>query len=171
MTEPTFSIRAATTADTTELLSIYAPIVTGTAVSFEAEVPGIAEFARRIAAALRHHAWLVAEDTAGIAGYAYGTSHRQRWGYRYSVETSVYVAEAARRGGVGRALYRELLGELARRGYRQAYAGITLPNDASEALHAAAGFTRIGVFPNVGHKFDRWQDVAWWHRELPQANA
>ncbi|MEO0997897.1 MAG: N-acetyltransferase family protein [Pseudomonadota bacterium] len=168
MTGPTFSIRAATTADTTALLLIYAPIVEKTAVSFESETPGIAEFARRIAAALRHHAWLVAEDANGIAGYAYGGPHRQRFGYRYSVETSVYVAEAARGGGIGRALYRALLDELGRRGYRQAYAGITLPNDASEALHAAAGFTRIGVFPNVGHKFGRWQDVAWWHLELPQ---
>jgi len=71
------------------------------------------------------------------------------------------------RRGLGRALYAQLFDDLARRGYRNAYAGIALPNDASVALHRRMGFEFIGVFKAVGRKFDRWHDEAWYQRALP----
>jgi phosphinothricin acetyltransferase len=49
-----------------------------------------------------------------------------------------------------------------------AYAGITLPNAGSLALHRALGFELIGTFPRVGRKFGRWRDVAWLHRVLSE---
>jgi len=70
------------------------------------------------------------------------------------------------RRGVGRALYDTLLGELAARGYRQAFAGIALPNDASVALHQAVGFRRVATFHRVGWKLGSWHDVGWWQRPL-----
>lgn len=163
------AIRRADPGDAAALLAIYAPLVTDTAISFELTPPTEAEFAARIERALDGYDWLVAERAGAPVGYAYATAHRAREAYRFSVETSVYVATAARRGGVGGALYRALLRRLAARGYCNAYAGITLPNEPSVALHEAAGFEPIGVFPAVGWKFGRWHDVGWWHRRLRDA--
>ena len=70
------------------------------------------------------------------------------------------------RQGVDRALYLELFDELALKGFCNAYAGITLPNDGSVALHRSVGFESIGVFKAVGRKFGQWHDVAWFQRAL-----
>lgn len=161
------SLRTAAPDDAAALLAIYAPIVRDTSISFETQVPTTAEFAARIAAVLERHQWLVAEQAAGaLVGYAYGGPHRARAAYRYATETSVYVAPEAQGAGVGRALYEQLFADLVRLGYFHAYAGITLPNSASDHLHHACGFTEIGRFPRVGFKHGRWHDVGWYHREL-----
>ncbi|MGI9140052.1 MAG: GNAT family N-acetyltransferase [Gemmatimonadaceae bacterium] len=51
-------------------------------------------------------------------------------------------------------------------GFRNAYAGITLPNDASVKLHTAMGFTPIGIYRGIGYKFGEWHDVGWFDRAL-----
>lgn len=168
-TEPAagaLAIRDATPADAAALLGIYAPFVRDTAVSFELEPPAVADFASRIEAALGRWAWIVAVDGDRAVGYAYGGAHRLRGAYRYSVETSVYLDATHRGVGLGRRLYDVLLPRLVARGYCNAYAGITLPNEASVRLHEAVGFAPIGVFRRVGWKFGVWHDVGWWHRPL-----
>jgi phosphinothricin acetyltransferase len=117
--------------------------------------------ARRIAAALRTHAWLVLEDAGRVVGYAYGTPFRPRAAYRWACEVSVYLEPGRRRTGAGRALYEALLPRLAARGYRTALAGMTLPNDASVGLHRALGFEPVGTYRRVGYKHGAWHDVAW----------
>lgn len=159
-------IRPATTADAEAMLAIYAPIVERTAISFETAPPSVEEFAGRVRKILERWACLAAEADGRVLGYAYGSSHRERAAYRWSTETSAYVAESARGQGVGAALYRELMPRLAELGFCNAYAGVALPNPASVALHERAGFRPIGVFPKVGRKFGRWHDVAWYHRTL-----
>ena len=159
-------IRAASPEDAPALLAIYAPYVETTAVSFEAEPPSVAEFARRIEAALADWAWLVAERDGRCIGYAYGSLHRERAAYRWSTEVSAYVRPDCHRQGIGAALYLELLDQLAHQGYCTALAGVTLPNQASVALHRRVGFEPIGVFRNVGWKFERWHDVRWFQRRL-----
>jgi L-amino acid N-acyltransferase YncA len=160
------AIRPATPGDAAGLLAIYAPFVAHTAVSFETQVPSVQEFAARIGQALDGWAWLLAESHGQCIGYAYATSHRSRAAYRWSVETSAYVAPDWHRRGVGRRLYVDLFAALVRRGYCNAYAGIALPNPASVALHQAVGFEPVGVFKSVGRKFERWHDVSWWQRPL-----
>lgn len=162
-------LRLATDADAPALREIYAPYVERTAVSFEEVVPGVEEFAGRIRESNERWAWVVAELTGDPVGYAYGSSHRKRSAYRWSVEVSAYVREDFQRRGIARALYGELFARLANRGFCNAYAGIALPNDASLALHRALGFTDIGVFPRVGRKFGVWHDVAWLHRALRES--
>lgn len=108
----------------------------------------------------------VAEEEGQVVGYAYGSSHRERAAYRWSVETTVYVKHMCHRAGIGRALYRDLLPALAQAGFCNAYAGVALPNAASLALHRAVGFKDIGTFPRVGFKQGSWRDVAWLHRSL-----
>src|SRR5260221_11554124 len=130
----TLTIRSAVEADAAALLAIYRPFVESTAVSFETVVPTVEEFATRIAKALAGWQWLIAERDGQCIGYAYGSSHRQRQAYRWSVEVSAYVHPNHHRRGVGRALYVRLLEELAQKGFCTAYAGTTLPDDGSLAL-------------------------------------
>jgi phosphinothricin acetyltransferase len=168
MTE-TALIRTATEADAAALLTIYRHYVETTAVSFETVTPTVDEFAARIAKAVAGWQWLVAERDGRCVGYAYGGLHRERSAYRWSTEVSAYVHPDHHRQGIGRALYARLLDELARKGYCSAYAAITVPNDASVALHLGVGFEPIGVFRSVGRKFGAWHDVAWFQRHLRDA--
>lgn len=159
-------VRPAVLADAPALLAIYRPFVERTAVSFEIQAPTTEEFAARIDKSLAGWAWLVAEEEGRCIGYAYGSSHRARAAYRWSVETTAYVDPGAQRKGIGRALYLALLEELARKGFCNAVAGITLPNEASVAFHRSLGFEPVGVFTAVGRKFGAWHDVAWLQRRL-----
>ena len=159
-------IRSATEADAAALLAIYRPFVETSAVSFEMVAPNVEEFAARIAKALAGWQWLVAEREGRCLGYAYGGLHRERLAYRWSAEVSAYVHPSYHRQGVGRALYLRLFEDLTQKGYCNAYAGITLPNDASVALHRGVGFEPVGVFKSAGRKFGKWHDVAWLQRSL-----
>ncbi len=158
--------------DADAIAEIYRPIVENTVISFELEAPDAAEMRSRIHRVTRDYPWLVAVDSNGLLGYAYGSRHRERAGYASSVDVSVYVAGAVRGRGVGSALYRALFARLERaRTFHRAFAGIALPNDASIALHEKHGFELVGIYREVGRKFDRWIDVAWWQRELTADDA
>jgi phosphinothricin acetyltransferase len=159
-------IRLAEDADMEAIAAIYRPIVEATAISFEITAPDRDEMARRVGATMKSYPWLVCDMDGRIAGYAYGGRHRARPAYRWSAETSVYIDDAFRRRGVGRGLYDSLFAILAAQGYRNALAGITLPNPASVALHESMGFEKVGVYRAVGYKFGRWHDVGWWQRAL-----
>jgi phosphinothricin acetyltransferase len=162
------TIRAATGRDAEACAAIYAPYVTDTAITFETDVPDVAEMAGRIAASARHHCWLVATQGPDerVIGYAYGGPFQPRPAYRWSCAVSVYLEMGRRRTGLGRALYSDLLDRLTARGYRIAVAGITLPNEASVGLHRAMGFEPVGTYRRIGWKFDSWHDVAFSQRAL-----
>jgi phosphinothricin acetyltransferase len=160
------SVRTSTAHDAEALLAIYRPYVLTTAISFELEPPSLDDFRARIERSIADWACLVAERGGRPLGYAYGSTHRPRAAYQWSVETTVYVAEGSHGQGLGRRLYEALLPTLAERGYCNAYAGITLPNHKSVGLHQGLGFEAIGVFRSVGRKFGAWHDVSWWHRRL-----
>ena len=161
-------IRSVTTADAESVRMIYAPYVSDSATSFEAVVPDLAEMTRRIESQADRYPWLVFESGDRILGYAYASPHRTRTAYQWSVEVSVYVDATAHRRGVGRALYLALFELLRRQGYVNAYAGITLPNPSSLGLHESLGFVPVGVYRQIGFKFDRWHDVEWLHLRLVQ---
>lgn len=158
--------------DAPGIRAIYAPIVAETATSFEVDVPSDEELGSRVAGRWPAHPWLVAEDDGTILGYAYGGPFKGRAAYDWSTEVSLYVHPDARRTGLGRRLYAALFALLRTQGYAQAYAGITLPNDASVGIHEALGFVPVGVYRNVGWKFGAWHDVGWWQLSLrPAAEA
>ncbi len=164
------SLRPATTADATAIAAIYAPYVVSSAVSFETEPPTAKEMKTRITGANDQYPWIVAvDDESGvILGYAYASVFHKRAAYRFSAETSVYVAGNFQGQGVGRLLYPALLATLREQEYTQALALIALPNDSSIKLHEAIGFRRSGVFREVGYKNNRWHDVGIWQRELAE---
>jgi phosphinothricin acetyltransferase len=158
--------RADPTRDAAACAAIYAPYVRETAVSFETDPPDARQLAERIERFQATHQWLVAEDDARLAGFAYGCPHRERSAYRLAADVSVYVDPQSQRRGFGRALYGELLALLGRQGFYVACAGITLPNEASVALHEALGFTPVGVYRRIGFKLGSWWDVGWWQLAL-----
>lgn len=137
-----------------------------TAISFEIDPPDTAEMSRRISTALAGHSWIVCEQDDDVLGYAYAGPYNSRAAYRWACEVSVYVDRGTRGQGVGKALYEDLLGRLTAAGFSTAIAGMTLPNDASAALHRALGFTPVGVYRRIGHKLGAWHDVAWVQKQL-----
>jgi L-amino acid N-acyltransferase YncA len=159
-------IRLATLADGPALAEIYAPAVIDRATSFELEAPDGAEMSRRVDAILTRTPWIVCILGEQLAGYAYASAHRQRPAYQWSVDVSAYVHPNWQRGGVGRALYTSLFAVLTLQGFRNAYAGIALPNSASIGFHEALGFSPVGVYHRVGYKLGAWHDVMWLERAL-----
>ncbi len=167
----TNAIRFARPDDASAMLDIYAPFIRDNAVSFELDVPTVAQFADRVQRTLTSLPWLVLEVDETILGYAYASKHRERAAYQWSVDVSAYITEEYRRHGVGRSLYTSLFACLRLQGYFKAYAGITLPNPASVGIHETMGFTHVGTFQDVGHKFGKWHSVGWWGLALQQRAA
>jgi L-amino acid N-acyltransferase YncA len=152
--------------DAVACAAIYAPYVDGSAVSFEEVVPGVEDFAARIAKLAATHPWLVCERDGAVVGFAYGTSHRERAAYRWAADVSVYVDPAHQRRGIGRELYEALFARLRAQRFQLACAGITLPNEASVGLHESLGFELVGVYRGIGWKAGAWRDVGWWQLRL-----
>jgi phosphinothricin acetyltransferase len=101
-----------------------------------------------------------------ILGYATSSPFRPKAAYSTSVETSVYLAPGAGDRGMGTLLYKQLFEALAGEDVHRAYAGVTLPNEASIRIHLRFGFRRIGVYEEVGRKFGAYHDVAWFEKRL-----
>lgn len=164
-------LRVARPEDGVAIASLYAAYVEGSAISLEERAPGADEMAARIAAGGALYPWLVAEESGAAAGFASAGRFRPRPGYRFTVETSLYVAAERHGGGIGHTLYDSLLGLLVAQGFTQAIAAISLPNAASVKLHEAFGFARCGVYRQVGWKLGRWWDVGLWQRPLARAET
>jgi phosphinothricin acetyltransferase len=165
---PKPAVRDCTRDDLPEVREIYALEVREGTASFELEPPTLAEMAARLAAIeAAGLPYLVAELSGRIAGYAYAGPYRARPAYRYTVEDSVYVARAARRQGVGRALLEAVIERATLQGRRQMVAIIgDSAHLASIELHRRAGFRLVGTLENVGWKFGRWLDTVIMQRPL-----
>ena len=160
------NIRLAKKSDAAALLTIYAPYVENTAITFEYEVPTIEDFANRIEKTLGKYPYLVAEEDGLILGYAYASTYYARAAYDWAVELSVYVSQDTRGKGVGSKLYDELEGLLDQMGYMHFLACISLPNEDSLAFHAKRGYQQVAHFPKIGYKFERWHDIVWLQKSL-----
>lgn len=166
MSKPAVTIRMAEEADAAILLSIYAPYVEKTAITFEYEVPTEQEFKNRIAATLKRYPYLVAESGGQIMGYAYASAFKERAAYDWAVETSVYVSEAARRTGTGSVLYEALESFLKRQNVINVNACIAYPNPGSIAFHEKYGYRTVGHFTKCGYKLGQWWDMVWMEKML-----
>ena len=163
-------IRLASSNDANNILNIYSPYILDTSFTFETEVPSAEAFAERIENYLHYWPWLVCEIDGKIAGYAYGSKYRERTGYQWCVECSVYVHDDFQRMGIAKALYTALFEILKRQGYRNVYAVINLPNDKSVKLHESCGFKWFATYENVGYKLGKWKDVGWWQLVINEYN-
>ena len=159
-------IRYATSADAEAICSIYNPYVAGTIVTFEEQEVSADVMKSRIAEAKASAPWLVYETEGQVRGYAYATPWRPRSAYRFSVETTIYLAPGYEGQGMGAKLYTQLLRMLSEAGMHVAIGGIALPNARSVALHEKLGFAKVARFAEVGCKFGQWVDVGYWQRRL-----
>ncbi len=164
-------LRTATAADLPALAAIYNEAVANSVATFDVEPQPPELFAERVGSTRPGDHVVVAHERGRVVGMAYAAAYRPRPAYDGTRETSIYLAPGARGRGLGRALYDELLARVDADGIHVCLAVIAQPNAASEALHAAVGFERVGTLREVGRKFDRWVDTAWWQRVHGQPDA
>ena len=164
-------IRSATTNDAEALLQIYSPFILNSGITQETDVPSIREFKSRIELTLTERPWLVAETNGTIAGYAYAGKHRERKGYQWCIEPSVYLHEDFYGNNLALALYTALFDVLKMQGYVNAYAVITLPNANSVSFHEKFGFRYLTTYKKIGYKLDQWHDVGWWEYQVNEHEA
>lgn len=172
-------IEKAQLSDAAELLEIYAPYVTNTAISFEYEVPSLEEFSQRIADISAQYPYLKAVEEGRILGYAYATAFKWRAAYDWSVETTIYLRPEARGRGIGRALYQQLERSLSSMGILNMNACIGIPGDPedtyvnydSQHFHEAMGFQMVGTFHHSGYKLGRWHHMIWMEKMLAPHTA
>jgi L-amino acid N-acyltransferase YncA len=156
-------IRSATPADAESIIRIYNHYVLNTTITFEEQAISSEEMAGRITeAASSSLPWLVLEQAGLLAGYAYATKWKGRGAYRFSVESTIYLAPGLGGRGLGTQLYQVLLAQLKEKGFHAVIGGIALPNPVSIALHEKFGMTKVAHFKEVGFKLGRWIDVGYW---------
>ena len=166
-------IRAATTADAKQLLAIYAPYVSKTAITFEYETPSLAAFQERIENTLKRYPYIVAEKNGEILGYAYTGAFVGRAAYDWAAEVSIYLKESRRGIGLGRMLYgaleelskaQHILNLNACIGYPELEDTYLTRN--SVQFHAHLGYAIVGRFHKCGYKFGTWYDMVWMEKLL-----
>ena len=161
-------IRTATVKDVPEILSIYAPYILNTAITFEYDIPSLAEFTERFLSISKDHPWLVWEENGKILGYAYGEKAFVRAAYQWAADLAIYLAPEAQGRGIGRKLYTEAENILREQGYHLCYGVVTSANEKSCAFHEAMGYTRRAEFPNCGFKFGNWYGTIWYEKRLQE---
>ena len=167
------TIRIASPSDAPELLAIYAPYITKTAISFEYDVPSVEEFADRIRTTLEKYPYLAAESDGHIVGYCYVSILHGRQAYDWSVETSIYVDQNCKRMGIGKKLHDALEQALSAMGILNLYACIAFPivedpylTEDSVHFHEHLGYTHTAHFHKCGYKFNRWYDIVWMEKTI-----
>ncbi len=152
-------IREVKLEDSKEILDIYSKYILETTITFEIDVPSIESFTDRIKTISSSFPYIVYEEDDKILGYAYVTKFKERAAYNHSVECTVYVNSEYRGKGIGKALYTELFERTKKEGFKNIYAYITLPNNASLSIHDKFDFHEVGTYKNVGFKHNKLLDV------------
>jgi phosphinothricin acetyltransferase len=161
-------IRRVEQADLPALLAIYNHYIETTAITFDLAPKTLAQrqvWLDSFKDTGRYQCFVAVKDGEPI-GWACTGKLREKAAYDTSVETSIYLKPGEQGYGLGRKLYETLFAALAGQDVHRAYAGITVPNEASIGIHRAMGFNLIGVYDEVGRKFDRYWDVAWYAKAL-----
>ncbi len=162
------TIRAAVEGDLSALTDLYNHYVESSPVTFDIENRTLAERREWLShyCAQGPHRLLVLDRAVDILGYASSSSFRPKEAYSTTVETSIYLRQDSTGHGLGRRLYETLFESLRGEDVHRALAGVTLPNAASDRLHLSLGFSEVGVFAEVGRKFDQFWSVRWYEKEL-----
>lgn len=162
-------IRPAEERDLPALLDIYNHYIVHTPITFDIE-PRTLDQRKQWFEAFKtngRYQCLVAACGERAIGWACSGRFKDRAAYDTSVETSIYLAPDETGKGLGRRLYGALFEELKGEDLHRAFGGVTQPNEASNGLHRAMGFALVGTYKEVGRKFGRFWDVAWFERPLP----
>jgi phosphinothricin acetyltransferase len=166
MNEPV--IRRAEPRDLDALLALYNHYVVNTHITFDVEPRTLEQrkvWLDAFAPTGRRQCFIADRDGRAV-GWASSGPFKDRAAYDTSVETSIYLAPEEGGKGLGRRLYQTLLDALAKEDIHRAFGGIAMPNAASVKLHTAMGFTYVGAYSEVGRKFGKFWDVAWYERAM-----
>jgi len=156
-------IRPAKTVDASSITDIYNHYVRHSIITFVEDPIPVDEIKTDIETATSNQLpYLVAEIDKQVLGYAYASKWKGRCAYRHSVEVTVYLSPKALGEGIGSKLYQALFTELKEKSIHVVLAGIALPNPESIALHEKFGMEKAAHFKEVGYKFNKWVDVAYW---------
>lgn len=165
-------IRSATHDDSGKIAEIYNHYIENSVITFEETLIDAAEVRSRIGDPTTDLPWFVHESDEVVVGYAYASPWNKRAAYRHSVEISIYLDRDAVGKGIGRKLYSHLIEDLKARSIHAVIGGVALPNPASVALHESLGFEKVAHYREVGRKFGKWIDVAYWQLILdPSASV
>jgi L-amino acid N-acyltransferase YncA len=156
------AIRPGTIDDLESVKAIYDGYVATSIATFDTVTPSLSTWEEKLGC-------LYVATAPGVVGFAYASTYRPRPAYDNTIETTIYLSPDAAGKGLGRRLYSTLLDRIDSDGVHTALAVIALPNPGSVALHESLGFVEAGVLREVGHKFDRWIDTAFYQRMRPQA--
>ena len=163
-------LRIATSRDVPEMLSIYAPYVENTTVSFEYVPPTLEEFTRRFTDYTRQFPWLVWEEDGRILGYAYASAPFTRAAYGWCAEPTVYLRPEAWGRNIAASLYTVLEEILFRQGYQVLYALVCGENGPSRRFHEKQGYQKTAEFPDIGFKMGRWLSLIWYEKRQKMSN-
>ncbi len=176
--EANITIRMATKADAKDILDIYAPYVTDTAITFEYDVPSVEEFANRIELTLTKYPYIVVIEDNRIVGYAYASAFKGRAAYDWAAETTVYLRRDCRGRGLGRTIYLALEEILKKQNILNLNACIAYASDedkhlnnSSTIFHEHLGYRKVGHFTKCGYKFGTWYDMIWMEKMIGEHTA
>jgi len=164
-------VRPCRETDAARICAIYNHFISNAVITFEESPLAAADIVERIRKITAKLPWLVCEDGGTVVGYAYAAPWHARAAYRFSVESTIYLAPESCGRGFGTALYRALLSELDALGLHCVIGVVALPNPASVALHEKLGFAKVGHVKEVGWKHGRWLDVGYWQLLLRPGDA
>jgi L-amino acid N-acyltransferase YncA len=167
----TFRIRPAEERDIPDIREIYNYYVTNSVVTFDEKPWKIAQWREKFAHLQKQGMpFLVAESPSGqVLGYALVQPWKSKSAYRYTVENSIYLGQAATGKGLGRALLEAIIDAAQQAGIREIVAAISDKGaDASIALHEKLGFVEVGRMGRVGFKFGRWLGVVYLQLSVPK---
>ncbi len=166
-------IRPATPDDAREILSIYAPYIMETGVTYEYDVPSEESFRARIVGITEKYPYLVAFEEDRMIGYAYAQALGERAAFSHSVETAIYLAHDVRGKGLGSLLYEELERILKLQNVTNVYAAVSYREQEDETIthasplfHLAVGYRKAAHFRKCGYKFGRWYDLIWFEKYI-----
>ena len=155
-------IRGVELSDASAICEIYNHHVRNTIVTFEEEPVSETDMQKRITSVTAKYPWLVWEEDGKVIGYAYAAEWRVRSAYRFSAESTIYLHHQYTGKGFGYKLYNKLVEEVKQKDLHSLIGGISLPNNASIALHEKLKFKKVAHFTEVGFKLNKWIDVGYW---------
>jgi phosphinothricin acetyltransferase len=153
-------VREATEADLPQILEIYNDAILNTTAVYDYN-PHTLEMRQQWFAMKKEQGFpvFVAEENGEVLGFSSIGPFRPWTGYKFTVENLIYVAEKARGKGISKLLMQPLIDAARNLNMHVIVAGIDATNDISINLHKKFGFEEVGLFKQVGYKFDRWLDL------------
>ena len=154
------NLRHAEASDAAAIAAIWNPVIRDSLITFNAAEKTDADIATLIEETrAAGHAFLLAEEADGIAGFGLYGQFRKGVGYARTVEHTIILAPSAQGRGIGRALLTALEDHARAGGAHMIFAGVSAANPHGRAFHAACGYVERATLPEVGFKKGRWLDL------------